>query len=334
MWIPSYVRILLIVSCFLPFINASSHKNIITPGQISIKVIELRCFGQSYLTGLNKTIAQLNESMIFCSNGKTNIYNVNTVSKDLDCTQINANNCDVSSFTDENIDMYDHRIYTIPKELSANCTIGKGEIMGNDVWIRYDYVDEAVNWLHEIGHNWGLGHSYKNGCEYCDESSVMGYCCDRRCPAAPQQWLIGWDSQGVRLNTPWGVWQNYTLSGLPYNFLYSDNIFVGYKWNEFEQIDTSVAGKVLIHELSNTYDTNLIRALQVGDELSLPNMAIKFIKSSLRNGSIVSVCLKRGYKDCTNDTNMNIKNVSNGNTMTTPFILFTLLIIVTLQFLQ
>lgn len=40
-------------------------------------------------------------------------------------------------------------------------------------WIVNDHYNPKI-YMHEYGHNWGMGHSWKNGNEYGDEYSVMG----------------------------------------------------------------------------------------------------------------------------------------------------------------
>lgn len=53
--------------------------------------------------------------------------------------------------------------------------------------------------MHEVGHNLWLRHAGRNGAEYADDTSVMGYCCATRCHNAAHAWLLGWSDEVGRM---------------------------------------------------------------------------------------------------------------------------------------
>eukprot|EP00798_Chlamydomonas_sp_ICE-L_P019524 gene19524-26200_t len=82
---------------------------------------------------------------------------------------------------------YRHHILVMPQTTKAGCGWSGTAVVG----MATDYQ----LYLHEVGHNWFLGHSATSEtCDHCDFSSAMGYCCTQRCFNAPHNWQMGWSS--------------------------------------------------------------------------------------------------------------------------------------------
>ncbi|KAG2432219.1 hypothetical protein HXX76_009138 [Chlamydomonas incerta] len=61
------------------------------------------------------------------------------------------------------------------------------------VWVSGDRYDSPNAYLHELSHNLGLYHAgTPNGCQYCDRSCAVSYCCVTRCHNAAHLWTLGW----------------------------------------------------------------------------------------------------------------------------------------------
>ncbi|KAG2447005.1 hypothetical protein HYH02_008159 [Chlamydomonas schloesseri] len=61
------------------------------------------------------------------------------------------------------------------------------------VWVSGDRYDSPNAYLHELSHNLGLYHAgTPNGCQYCDRSCAVSYCCVARCHNAAHLWALGW----------------------------------------------------------------------------------------------------------------------------------------------
>lgn len=131
----------------------------------------------------------------FCSNGTFNFDTVIFPSYvNMPCPD-SVLSCDVDGWADRaddairpflpNVDDYVYKIYILPK---GACTFaGLGAVgpcdskHGCRTWISGHYAEFPIAYVHELGHNLGLGHASYNGNEYGDYSDLMGYCCIERC---------------------------------------------------------------------------------------------------------------------------------------------------------
>lgn len=98
---------------------------------------------------------------------------------------------------------YQHYVYIVPNAICNNWA-GLGEIGGMNSWINEQYKNAVATYMHELGHNMGLGHASTRKDEYGDLTDSMGRCCDRRAncynPIHTEQ--LGWTTpQAVLAST-------------------------------------------------------------------------------------------------------------------------------------
>ncbi|KAL6765891.1 Gametolysin peptidase M11-domain-containing protein [Haematococcus lacustris] len=132
---------------------------------------------------------------------------------------------------------YRHHILVMPQNMSqwmpgctwaGNAVVGFSQPIWSHIWVSGDFWQQQQLYMHEVGHNYVLGHSNTlrgaptttrpdvdpNACSHCDWSSAMGYCCQRRCFNAPHAWQMGWsqavDAIDSRTLTP-GTTRIYSL---------------------------------------------------------------------------------------------------------------------------
>jgi hypothetical protein len=140
----------------------------------------------------------------YCSNGSFTFDTVIFPSYvNIPCPD-SVTSCDVNGWADRaddairpflpNVDDYIYRIYILPK---GACTFaGLGAVGPCDShrtcrsWISGHYAEYPIAYVHELGHNLGLGHASYNGNEYGDYSDLMGYCCIERCFNAPHSNML------------------------------------------------------------------------------------------------------------------------------------------------
>jgi hypothetical protein len=122
-----------------------------------------------------------------------------------------------------NIDDYIYKIYILPYDRCSFAGLG---VLGPcdkfkkcRIWINGAYAKYPAAYLHEIGHNLGVGHAWYNGNEYGDLSCIMGYCCAERCFNAPHAEMLG-----------------YTLAKLVYNLPLESSITTVLTQNEYIKI--------------------------------------------------------------------------------------------------
>ncbi|KAG1681350.1 hypothetical protein FOA52_007398 [Chlamydomonas sp. UWO 241] len=160
---------------------------------------------------------------------------------------------------------------------AGNAALGMAMGTWSYVWVAGDYWGNRQLYLHEIGHNYRLGHASTfvsadsdDKAHHGDWSSAMGYCCSDRCFNAPNQWQMGWSTAVVTLDgsvlTPGaGVTMKLPAQGeTPASFaaITSDwtgattksNIFVSYRLTD-SRYDVTQPGYIdglLVHEYDGT----------------------------------------------------------------------------------
>ncbi|KAL4439956.1 hypothetical protein ABPG75_002957 [Micractinium tetrahymenae] len=216
-----------------------------------------------------------------------------------------------------------YTVYLVPP--SACGFVGLGYV-GCDgsykcrVWLSADYWATGQAYAHELGHNIYLVHAGKYNPdgwydEYGDWSSWMGYCCNDRCPNAPQMWQLGWltvqqydasslaPGQTVQVTLPS---QSTSNSGLRIDVSGwapgVDPIFVSYRTRAAGdlQLADDVAGRVLVHQapIANSFDAQKTvwrAALLAGGAWAQAAAGITVRVASLgSSGAAVSICRQGG----------------------------------------
>ncbi len=198
---------------------------------------------------------------------------------------------------DNYIRYYDHLIFILPKNYP--CTfVGLGTMGPCNstrrcaVWVNGDYADAPALYLHELGHNFGLGHANFEGNSYGDFSDVMGYCCSERCFNAVHSHSLGLTSHVKVIKSPFKS-QLITLKPNEYVFIEGkQRLIVQNRQNErSEHIPTTFVGVNLYLKKEidsyNVDDSILLNNLQVpGDSGTFDNFKVNY-KQLLGDSSTV-----------------------------------------------
>ncbi|KAG2499453.1 hypothetical protein HYH03_002400 [Edaphochlamys debaryana] len=109
---------------------------------------------------------------------------------------------------------FSHYAYVMPSGIAKCDWVGLAELPGSQTW--YSPTDQGIfnkgTYMQEFIHNFGLYHGWKNGVEYDDLSSAMGY--GDSCPSAPELWRLGWAKPLALLSSallPAGAFRSYAL---------------------------------------------------------------------------------------------------------------------------
>ncbi|GIL81582.1 hypothetical protein Vretimale_729 [Volvox reticuliferus] len=178
------------------------------------------------------------------------------------------------------IGSYTHFLYVIPDGLVMTCGwVGLGELPGTQSWFSPDSMGifSKGTVMQEILHNFGLFHGYKDGMEYEDYSTAMGF--GDSCPSAPELWRLGWATPLVQLNSSSFPLATYNTFTLPATFLGPTGVMIKiqpdwldtfYRKNLYLALRVKAAGdrdlleqfngKLNIHELDSTIDNSFSAA--------------------------------------------------------------------------
>lgn len=118
-------------------------------------------------------------------------------------------------------DTYVHRIYVLPRGIRTCAWAGMGWVGCKDspgkckVWIMGEAADQAMTYVHELGHNLGLNHANTPATIYGDGSDAMGFCCSVRCFNAANLDALGWAQPTIQLDVaslPQNQWLSFQLA--------------------------------------------------------------------------------------------------------------------------
>lgn len=117
-----------------------------------------------------------------------------------------------------------YMVYILPKEIQCSFA-GLGTVgpcnrnTQCNVWINGYYANYTEVYLHELGHNLGLGHSKYNGYSYGDLTDAMGACCTERCFNAVHLNMLRIKSPKKIIQYPLDEFKTYNLTLGPNEYI-------------------------------------------------------------------------------------------------------------------
>ena len=146
------------------------------------------------------------------------------------------------------IQNYKHFIYVLPKgDFCGFGGLGTVGPCGNGacrVWISGMIPHELPAYLHELGHNLGLGHAEYMGDQYGDLTDTMGYCCNMRCFSAPNTHTLGWSKSVKKITLPIYDTKEFKLKASEYVIILDpvrmERIFVQYRTSNLNKYERSL----------------------------------------------------------------------------------------------
>jgi hypothetical protein len=143
----------------------------------------------------------------------------------------------------DNINDYRYKLLVVP----SNDVIpwrGLGKVGGSFSWYNTHDLDDNL-YLHEIGHNLGLGHAMKDGEEYGDDTCVMG--AGTNCYTAPHRHFLGWDYPMMTINLSSSSWNKTIHMKKNGEFMvFNNNLYI-------ESSSLSVNAYILQNNISTSY---------------------------------------------------------------------------------
>ncbi|GIL54672.1 hypothetical protein Vafri_10417 [Volvox africanus] len=233
-------------------------------------------------------------------------------------------------------------IYVLPNGFASICGwVGQGELPGRQSWFTPDNfgIFEKATVVQEMLHNFGIYHAWRNGSEYGDYSTVMGF--GDSCPSAPELWRLGWATPLAQLNSsslPAATFKTYTLPATylgPKGVLiriqpdwlgvasYIKDVYLGLRTRAAaadRNLMDEFNGKLNIHEMRKepAADSSfvspgdprasLIGVLDPGSALTLSSYKIYLVTGSLVNGGLaitVQICrFISAFQECTPEASL------------------------------
>ena len=155
------------------------------------------------------TLQQVQSDVTRCSNNKTRLW------IDLYPSMLNMMTCEtdvIAAVTPG----YHHYVFIVPG-LVCDKWAGLGDVgcmkYGCRMWINSEYSQYPFVYLHEWGHNMGLGHAGTLTNVYGDDTDSMGSCCESRplCYNAVHLEQLEWMTPVRTMNIPLKVAQKLSL---------------------------------------------------------------------------------------------------------------------------
>ncbi|GIL96426.1 hypothetical protein Vretimale_2152 [Volvox reticuliferus] len=276
-----------------------------------------------------------------CSYGQATYSNVTVISTPVPCTR-SLELCDEENiaftarmsatimYGSAFVSSYSRYTYVVPYGLLSTCGwVGLAELPGTQTWYTPDGdgIFNKGTVLQESLHNFGLYHAWRNGTEYQDNSTSMGW--GNSCPSAPELWRLGWASPLAQLNSstlPPKTFKTYTLPATyttsQGNMLriqpdwlskrnYTKNLYLALRMRGGGDSDLldEFDGKVSVHEVNKTIDNlmalgdprvSLYGTINPSTSLDMPSYKLRVISSALVSSAItVQICrYERLPKEC------------------------------------
>ncbi|PSC71071.1 hypothetical protein C2E20_5453 [Micractinium conductrix] len=219
------------------------------------------------------------------------------------------------------VDSYKYRVLLLPP--GACSIVGMGMVGCGDScrsWIGAGFWTQPNAMVHELGHNLFLGHAggYDKGGaydEYQDDSGMMGYCCQDRCPNTVHAWQLGWlkvrqlDATTLRAGRTVSLTlpsqSRSSLAGLRVLTSWAagtDPLFVGYRTRTGGDVASpgDVVGRVHIYSSPATggldpRDSKYHGSLGAGQALAhRPAGVVVRVKTVGAAAATVSICRRKG----------------------------------------
>ncbi|GIL93760.1 hypothetical protein Vretimale_65, partial [Volvox reticuliferus] len=187
---------------------------------------------------------------------------------------------------------FTHFAYVLPPGLQYLCPWPSMSLLpGRKIWLQTS--SQGLNrWaavMQMTLHNYGLWHSWKNGYEFEDYSSVMGS--GEACPSAAETSRLGWATPAATINSTilptTGTWRSFTL---PASYLSGRANHLRLTPNWLTTYNSSAEGKNLYID---------VRVAKGGDEtlgsLYAPKLNVHEVNAELDNNYVTPTQLPVGY---------------------------------------
>lgn len=161
------------------------------------------------------------------------------------------------------IDDFVYKIYILPKESCVFAGLGAVGPCNSEqkcrIWINGHYANYPIAFVHELGHNLGLGHASYSGNEYGDYSDVMGYCCIQRCFNAPHSNMLNITISKQTIHLPIASSYKFTLLQNEYVVIYDYSVqwFVQYRQSrEFDNVPIAFGDSINLYSSTSQFGTS------------------------------------------------------------------------------
>jgi len=194
------------------------------------------------------------------------------------------------------IDEFVYKIYILPKESCVFAGFGAVGPCDSErkcrIWINGHYAKYSIAFVHELGHNLGLGHASYGGNEYGDYSDVMGYCCIERCFNAANSNMLNITASQQTIRLPITSVHKFTLLSNEYVMIhdYSIKWFVQYRQSrEFDNVPITFSNSINLYSSSYRFGTSttLHAMLRIpGDEVLQDRFVVKLVQTNSNSAKI------------------------------------------------
>lgn len=244
-------------------------------------------------SNLSGTLTSVNDTLSHCTNNRISFESIIGNSIHIPCNKVKNSNFDIYKFLstfDKNLLRYN--VFILPNvympSVAGLATVGPcSQKKKCVIYINELYAYKPGVYLHEIGHNLGLQHSYYNNEPYGDLSDIMGKCCSIRCfNAVHSKFLKLTNPQATLYVYPFKrVNVNFTLKANEYIMLY-DIIRMKTYFIQNRKDNPKINERNLFFSHLNVYSSGLLKfsksvleyILKLNETISKDNLFISFMK--------------------------------------------------------
>lgn len=184
-------------------------------------------------------------------------------------------------------------MYVLPKEMQCSFaglgSIGPCSGQPCNIWINGYYANYTAVYLHELGHNLGLGHANSNGYSYGDLTDAMGACCYERCFNAVHRNKLSIQKPKNWYRAPFEQLQTVTLDANEYVIILVGTMryYVQNRQNDsYDQIPHKFGGmglNVYVERIGQSEDSELLARLHSTNEVVHVDGAFLLTQTSQSN---------------------------------------------------